>query len=203
MNHEYASYVLRSSAIFDAKSAEAHAGFVAICGNKIAEVGKGSGQEWIGKETTVLELGNRLVTPGLTDVHCFFNGWLLQHVGADLSDVTDAAEAIQRVRADATSELAIGHDYPLDLLPLDESVLDEAFGDVPAVFVGQWAEGMAMNTAAEWRFRVHTSRLLVRKGLPSPQSRHRGHDTIDTRLPYVPADDELVWRHLNQRDGLR
>lgn len=152
MNHEYASYVLRSSAIFDAKSAEAHAGFVAIFGNKIAEVGKGSGQEWIGKETTVLELGNRLVTPGLTDVHCFFNGWLLQHVGADLSDVTDAAEAIQRVRADATSELAIGHDYPLDLLPLDESVLDEAFGDVPAVFVGQWAEGMAMNTAAERRF---------------------------------------------------
>lgn len=152
MNHTHADYLLRSTAIFDATSTAARPGFVAVCGNLIAEVGTGNGAVWVGPDTQVLELGDKLVTPGLTDVHCFFNGWLLQHAGADLSGVASADEAIERVRATAKPALAIGHDFPLELLPVDEAVLDEAFGNVPAVLVGQWAEGMAMNTAAERAF---------------------------------------------------
>ena len=149
---EMADYILRSENIFDATTTEAHPGFVAVAGNKIIAVGEGDGAEYAGDNTRVLELGDKLVTPGLTDVHCFFNGWLLQRAGADLSGVTSVDEAIERVRATAKPELAIGHDFPLEMLPVDEAILDEAFGDVPAVFVGQWADGMAMNTAAETKF---------------------------------------------------
>ena len=145
-----ADIVLRSSAVFDATSVEAHEGFVAVSGNKIAAVGAGDGAEWVGDATKVYDLGDKLVTPGLTDVHCFFNGWLLQHAGADLSSVSSVEEAIERVKSDdAVKALAIGHDFPLEMLPVDEAVMDEAFGDTPAVLVGQWAEGMAMNHAAE------------------------------------------------------
>ena len=147
---QQADRVLRSNAVFDATTTEAKPGYVAVAGNKIVGVGTGDGAEFVGEGTELLELGDRLVTPGLTDVHCFFNGWLLQRAGADLAGVASVDEAIERVKSQtAVSALAIGHDLPLELLPVDEAVMDEAFGDTPAVLVGQWAEGMAMNHAAE------------------------------------------------------
>ena len=62
-------------------------------------------------------------------------------------------EAVERVKADGMRPgYAIGHEFPLELLPVDKSLMDEAFGDTPAVLVGQWAEGMAMNQAAEDKY---------------------------------------------------
>lgn len=152
MEQTKADHLLRSTAIFDATSTEARPGFVAVAGNRILAVGEGDGAGYVGERTVVHELGDALVTPGLTDAHCFFNGWLLQRAGADLSGVGSVDEAVTRVREAGHGELAIGHDLPLSLLPVDESVLDEAFGDVPAVLVGEYAEGMAMNAAAERAF---------------------------------------------------
>ncbi|MCR4870992.1 MAG: amidohydrolase family protein [Atopobiaceae bacterium] len=148
-----ADIILRSNAIFDATSTEAHPGFVAIEGNRIAAVGDGDGAEFVSEGTRVFELGDALVSPGLTDVHCFFNGHLLQNSGADLSGVASVEEAVARVKADGMRPgYAIGHEFPLELLPVDEAVLDEAFGDMPCVLVGQWADGMAMNSAAEAKY---------------------------------------------------
>lgn len=148
-----ADIILRSNAIFDATSTEARSGFVAISGKVIEAVGNGDGAEYVTESTRVFELGDALVSPGLTDVHCFFNGHLLQNSGADLSGVASVEEAVERVRESGMRPgYAIGHEFPLELLPVDEAVLNEAFGDVPCVLVGQWADGMAMNSAAEAKY---------------------------------------------------
>ena len=76
-----ANYLLRSNVIFDATGLDTFEGYVAIAGKNILAVGRGSGEEYVGEGTEVLELGDKLVSPGLVDVHCFFNGWLLQHAG--------------------------------------------------------------------------------------------------------------------------
>lgn len=144
-----ADIVLRSNAIFDALSNETFPGFVAVHKNKIVGVGKGDGIEFIGEGTRVLDFKDKLISPGLTDAHCFFNGWLLQNIGPDLSRVWNLNEAIILTKKDINQNLAIGHNLPLAFLPVPTSVMDEAFGDVPAVLVGQHSEGMAMNTAAQ------------------------------------------------------
>ncbi|MBQ6411139.1 MAG: hypothetical protein IJI16_04235, partial [Atopobiaceae bacterium] len=63
-----ADIILRSTAIFDAITTEAHPGFVAVTGNRIEAVGTGDGVEHIAEGTQVFELGDALVSPGLTDV---------------------------------------------------------------------------------------------------------------------------------------
>ena len=152
MENQIADILLRSRNIFDATDTMAHAGYIAIAGDAIMSVGTGDGSAYVGPKTQLIELGDRLVTPGLTDVHCFFNGWLLQRAGADLSGVTTPEEALERISDTVVGGVHIGHDFPLDLLPVSREVLDAVFSDEPAVFVGQWAEGMALNTAAEKRF---------------------------------------------------
>ena len=148
-----ATLVLRSNSIFDATSTTSFPGYVAISDKRILAVGEGDGAEFIGDSTDVRDLGDALICPGLTDVHCFFNGHLLQNSGADLTGVADVDEAIARVRESGMRPgYAIGHEFPLELLPVDKTVLDEAFGDTPCVLVGQWADGMAMNSAAEAKY---------------------------------------------------
>ena len=121
-----ADIILRSNAIFDATSIEAFPGFVAISGNTIEAVGMGDGSAYATDNARIIELGDALVAPGLTDVHCFFNGHLLQHAGADLTGVASVEEAVARVRESGMRPgYAIGHEFPLELLPVDEAVLDE------------------------------------------------------------------------------
>jgi len=147
-----ADYLLRSSAIFDAVGPDTFEGFVAVAGRKILAIGRGSGGDYVGGCTKVLDLGDRLISPGLVDVHCFFNGWLLQHAGADLSGVASIKEAFDVLRPCPREGLYIGHDLPLEFAGVDESVVDSALGDVPAVLVCVGADAMVMNSAAERRF---------------------------------------------------
>lgn len=147
-----AHYLLRSNAIFDATGLDTFGGFVAVTGKRILAIGRGSGEEYVGERTTVFELGDRLISPGFVDVHCFFNGWLLQHAGADLSGVATMEEAFDALRSCPREGFYVGHDLPLELAEVDESVVDSAFGDVPAVLVCVGAEAMVMNAAAQRRF---------------------------------------------------
>lgn len=147
-----ADYLLRSSAIFDGTGTGTFGGFVAVEGNRISGVGTGDGAALMGPDTRVLDLGDQLVSPGLVDVHCFFNGWLLQHAGADLSGVSTRQEAYDLLKASPRNDLYIGHDLPLDLADAPESEVDAAFGATPAVLVSVGADAMVMNTAAEEAF---------------------------------------------------
>ncbi len=81
--------------------AHPHATAVAVSGDTIAAVGSdGDIQPWIGKQTQIVQLAGRTLTPGLVDAHCH-----LYELGQDLEQVSvrEAASAddAARIVADA------------------------------------------------------------------------------------------------------
>ncbi|MCR4871753.1 MAG: amidohydrolase family protein [Atopobiaceae bacterium] len=152
-----ATYLLRSDLVFDAVSPEPFPGFVAIADEKILAAGKGDGEAYVGPETRVIELGGRIVAPGLVDSHCFFNGYLLQHYGIDLSAARSAEEAVALLCASA-ADPAFGHGFDPDLDGPTREDLDEAFGDRPAFIIAAGGDYVYMNSAAEeeWHFSPDT-----------------------------------------------
>ena len=70
-----AELVLQSNCVFTAAGEAPFAGYVAIAEGKITAVGKGEcPAEYKGASTKVYDLGDRTVSPGFSDVHCFFTG---------------------------------------------------------------------------------------------------------------------------------
>ena len=91
--------VLLSKNIFPATGADTFDGFVAVEGNKIAAVGpRAEAASWL-EGAKVLDLGDRVVTPGFTDVHTFFSGWVLRSLGVDFTDVRSDKEGVEKIRA--------------------------------------------------------------------------------------------------------
>uniref|UniRef100_UPI000A56FE6D hypothetical protein n=1 Tax=Clostridium sp. NkU-1 TaxID=1095009 RepID=UPI000A56FE6D len=68
-----ADILLRSNAVFSGLASTPEAGFIAISGNRILAVGPSDGAKYTGPDTQVMDLGDRLICPGFTDVHCFFS----------------------------------------------------------------------------------------------------------------------------------
>ena len=93
---KYADLVLQSNCVFTAAGEEPFAGFVAVAGSKILCVGHGAPDGAIlGPNTRVLSLGDRTISPGFSDVHCFFTGYSVGFLGADLSACKTEAELEQ------------------------------------------------------------------------------------------------------------
>ena len=83
MGKQKADYLLRSDHIFTSTVENPFAGYVAVSGQNILAVGTDDGSDWIDEQTEVLELGDQLVTPGFIDVHTFFTGYAIFHIGID------------------------------------------------------------------------------------------------------------------------
>lgn len=157
-----ADILLRSSAVFSGLASAAKAGFVAVAGNEILDAGPSDGAACIGPGTQVLDLGDRLICPGFTDVHCFFTGYLLTIAGADLSacsgaeQVIEAAGAYRQTLAEGAAVLARG--VRPGMKELTKECLDRVFGDVPVVFFIEGGESCYMNSSAcrEYQFTPDT-----------------------------------------------
>lgn len=79
--------ILRSDCIFTAAGDPPFSGYVAVDDGRIVEVGRGTPPaSLIGPHTCYLELGDRTISPGFTDVHCFFTGYAAERVGVDPED---------------------------------------------------------------------------------------------------------------------
>ncbi|WP_312694887.1 amidohydrolase [Caproiciproducens sp.] len=151
-----ADIILHSNAVFTGLADLPSPGYVAVAGNRILAVDSGGGLEWSGPTTRVYELGDRLICPGFSDVHCFFTGYLLAQIQADLSAARTAAEVIAAAESNPSAHtdggaiLACG--VRSDIQAPDESALDSAFGDVPAILFVQGGETCWMNAAARRTF---------------------------------------------------
>ncbi|MFT4007104.1 MAG: amidohydrolase, partial [Lacrimispora sp.] len=66
-----ADIILRSNAIFNGIDPKPFSGFVAVRENKILAVSDRDEEEYAGSHTQIIDLENRLICPGFTDVHCF------------------------------------------------------------------------------------------------------------------------------------
>ena len=104
MGKQKADYLLRSDHIFTSTVENPFAGYVAVSGQNILAVGTDDGSDWIDEQTEVLELGDQLVTPGFIDVHTFFTGYAIFHIGIDMSGITSQEEFLQKIKEQAEKE---------------------------------------------------------------------------------------------------
>ena len=157
-----ADILLRSNAVFTGLGSAPEPGFVAVSGNKILAAGPSDGASYAGPDTSILELGDRLICPGFTDVHCFFTGYLLTRAGADLNTCADAGQVIEAARAYQQPLEAGATVLARNVLPglkeLTTERLDREFGEVPVILFMEGGESCYMNSAAlrEYRFTPDT-----------------------------------------------
>lgn len=118
MNKE-ADFLLFSDNIFTGLMDQPVKGYVAIAGNQIMKVGTGNDyQALAGQNTKVLDLKEQLVTPGFIDVHTFFTGYAIFHIGMDMSEVKTADECMECLknygRQKTEQETIFGHGWKPD-----------------------------------------------------------------------------------------
>lgn len=157
-NSGKAEILLKSNCIYTAASAKPMAGFVAIAGGKILAVGSEGEQDYTCPNTWVYELGDKLVCPGFADVHCFFTGYVLRFVGADLSSADTADEMIETMKqyasGKASDKALLGHGWDSEKIKNPDPVLlDRAFGSRPVILFEKGQETCWMNTAAQTVYR--------------------------------------------------
>jgi predicted amidohydrolase YtcJ len=154
---QIADTVMHSTSIFTATGDQPISGFVALAGEKILALGGGMGTSYIGPETLILELGDRTVCPGFSDVHCFFSGYAMRFVGVDASGANTVDEVIDLARRHAQGlspgRTILGHGLREEILQAaDGLALDKAFLTQPIVLFAQGGEGCWMNAAARSKY---------------------------------------------------
>lgn len=153
----YAEIILKSDCIFTAADQTPFSGYVALTDGRICAVGTGAPEQaLIGPDTQVLELGDRTVTPGFIDTHCFFTGYSVGFLGTDLSGCESKEALLSAVKACGESvpveKGILCHGWNPDVVPADETALDAAFGSRPVVLFAQGCETCWMNQAARDRY---------------------------------------------------
>ena len=95
----YADYILTSDSIFTGLEDSPFQGYVATADERILKVGRGSDyQSLVGEKTTVIDCGEQMITPGFIDVHTFFTGYAIFHIGMDVSEIDTVSECMERLQ---------------------------------------------------------------------------------------------------------
>ena len=113
--------------------------------------------ELIGTNTKYLDYGNKTITPGFSDVHCFFTGYSVGFVGIDLSAATSQEDILNSIKEYAKGIPAdkpiLGHGWNSDTIQPDGTdLLDEAFSTRPVLLFAKGCETCWMNQAAINRY---------------------------------------------------
>ena len=141
--------VLISDSIFTAASSTYQSGYVAIKGDRILAVGKGKvPADLLDVDTEVINLGEKTISPGFIDVHCFFSGYVIRYLGVDLSGCRDEIEVFNILNKMKERPI-FGHGMKFHI---STSMLDVRYPDTPIVLFLEGCETCAMNTAAIHRF---------------------------------------------------
>lgn len=99
MNYQSADIILRGKNIFTAKSNNTLNGYLAIAENKIIAVNEGNDYEqFVSKETKVINLGNKLISPGFVDTHTFFSGYVVRNLGIDMSEISSVSDFVTKLK---------------------------------------------------------------------------------------------------------
>ncbi|PYG85917.1 hypothetical protein LY28_03071 [Ruminiclostridium sufflavum DSM 19573] len=150
--------VLLSKNIFSAETARPVDGFVAIEGNRIAEVGsREQVSRWIEKADRIIDLGSKTVTPGFVDCHTFFSGYLLLSIGVDFSQIKSDKDGVEAIKSYSASYpdrgYVFGHGWRPETFSIsDEGLLDREFPDKPVVIFSSGQDNCWMNRKAREKF---------------------------------------------------
>ena len=127
---------------------------IRVDGGLITEIGALNGEG--------VDLGGRIVIPGLWDNHVHFSQWALQSQRFDLSATSSAAEAAATVAEALEATLFVGVGFRDALWPDIPTVemLDAATGDVPVVLLSADLHCVWANSAALALYAQSTHGLL-------------------------------------------
>ena len=175
-----AELILVSDNIFSGLEDEPFFGYVAIKDDRIFKTGKGSlPEELTDKDTRIINLKEKTVLPGFVDVHCFFTGYVIRFLGADLSECTDPEEVhTQLLSCEEKLPLnypIFGHGLNFDI---ERNTLDDWSVDHAVVLFHENMETCSMNTKAEKDFGFTPQRCYP--------------EAYVKILPYVLGDEKFI-----------
>lgn len=154
-----ADEILVSTCIYDSVSKVPFHGYVAVKGDSIFEIGKGDVPEkYKNGEIKITDYGNGTICAGFGDTHTFFTGFIIDHLGIDLS----AAEDLEELRAVLENELlnkrndkALFGNHLKEKLAVQEAtenMLSELSSQIPIVLFVPGHGSCAMNQKARNQF---------------------------------------------------
>lgn len=153
-----ADLIIKSNAIFDSIQKEPFAGYIAVKGNKILEVGKGMDTSALeGEATVVKEYGDNLVTAGFHDshTHLLMAGMFKTYV--NLADAKTEEEAALMVKKAADEDpdktgwvrgFSWYHVFWENKTLPTKASLDQYFPDRPVCLINAEAHGAWVNSKA-------------------------------------------------------
>ena len=153
-----AEMILLSDCIFTAADPSPFSGYVALNDGRVLAVGRGKPDAGlVDTQTRFLDLGDRTVMPGFIDVHCFFTGYSVGFIGADLSGCRTRETLLERVKAYAAGlpekKSILCHGWDPAAVPSDDATLEDIFGGRPVILFASGCETCWMNRAARERYR--------------------------------------------------
>lgn len=157
---ETADYVFQNGKVYTVDQKQPWAEAVAVKGNKISYVGSDSGsKQWIGPETTVIDLKGRMLMPGFIDGHNHYVAGAAGKRGVRLVGSKNTDELLARIRdyvksnPDKSSYTGFGWEFPIfgDKEGTRQQ-LDAICSDKPMMFFNEdnhhvWFNTKAMNMA--------------------------------------------------------
>lgn len=188
---EAPTFLLHNAVVFTANAAQPRAQALAVSGERIVAVGTDAEVLALaGPATEVIDLGGRLVVPGLNDAHVHVGPWPEMH-GLGLSGRTEPtwAAALDSVRAAAAAtppgtwlQGSVGGTV-LDDPAATRFSLDAVAPAHPVMLTGWTGHGLVLNTAA-------IGAIGLSETQPDPPGggfgRVAGTDTLDGRLWEYP-----------------
>lgn len=147
--------LLQSNHIFDGTGKKAFQGYIGISGNKIAVLGTGAPEpHLVSGAKRVLDLKDQVICPGFVDVHTFFTGYAIFHVGFDAGAVTSQEECCNAVAEYAktldSDRIVFGHGWKPDGVDLSgmEAILNEQYPDRAVIIFSENRDTCIMNAYA-------------------------------------------------------
>ncbi len=148
-----AQIILKSRSIFTALECMPLEGYVAINDNKILKVSNGEiDSRLVDNSTLIYDMGNKTISPGFSDAHVFFSGWMLRYIGLDLSNIKNTKQIIEEIISYSKSvkenKPIWAHGYSIDLDKSEMDALNKLYKSRPIVIFSHDGESFWLNKAA-------------------------------------------------------
>lgn len=150
--------LLKSQNLFDGIHPNTFSGYVLIQDDKIVAVNEGAPADNLQKDTKIYDLGNRLITPGFVDVHCFFSGLAMNTIGIDCSDAATLEDIIPRIdkyHLEHPEKPILGHglNSQNSIIGINAAI-EEKYPSTPVIIMYEGADNCVMNKTAikEYQF---------------------------------------------------